>query len=165
MLMDKKKIFYNNPEIWGGIECTINRVKDAFFDQVDYAGFYQNPSVSANTDLGIKKLRFPILWEKHQPEHNGEIDWNWTEQQIDQFKKDDHRKLSVICYLNHDWKDECGGQLRMYLPDGNREVLPVAGRLVCFRSDQIEHEVLPATRDRFSLTGWILDQHSDLRHI
>lgn len=84
---------------------------------------------------------------------------------IDQFKKDDHRKLSVICYLNQDWKDEHGGQLRMYLPDGHRDVLPVAGRLVCFRSDQIEHEVLPATRDRLSLTGWILDQVSDLRHL
>src|SRR5690349_16870966 len=63
---------------------------------------------------------------------------------LDQFKKDDHRKLSVICYLNNEWKDEHGGQLRMYLPDGVVDFLPLAGRLVCFRSDQIEHEVLPA---------------------
>lgn len=84
---------------------------------------------------------------------------------LDQFKQDDHRKLSVICYLNNQWTDEHGGQLRMYLPDGTRDILPVAGRLVCFRSDQIEHEVLPATRERLSLTGWILDQHSELRHL
>lgn len=84
---------------------------------------------------------------------------------LDQFKKDDHRKLSVICYLNQDWKEEHGGQLRLYMPDGLRDVLPLAGRLVCFRSDQIEHEVLPATRDRLSLTGWILDQVADLRHL
>jgi SM-20-related protein len=84
---------------------------------------------------------------------------------IDQFKQDDHRKLSVICYLNEGWKEEHGGQLRMYLPDGVRDILPLAGRLVCFRSDQIEHEVLPATRARLSLTGWILDQLSDLRHL
>jgi SM-20-related protein len=84
---------------------------------------------------------------------------------LDQFKQDDHRKLSVICYLNQDWKEEHGGQLRMYLPDGTRDILPSAGRLVCFRSDQIEHEVLPATRERLSLTGWILDQLSDLRHL
>ena len=90
---------------------------------------------------------------------------SYYKRHLDQFKKDDHRKLSVICYLNNDWKEEHGGQLRMYLPDGSREVLPVAGRLVCFRSDQIEHEVLPATRDRLSLTGWILDQLSDLRHL
>jgi SM-20-related protein len=53
----------------------------------------------------------------------------------------------------------------MYVPDGPVDILPLAGRLVCFRSDQIEHEVLPATRERLSLTGWLLDQHSDLRHL
>ena len=80
---------------------------------------------------------------------------------LDQFKKDDHRKLSVICYLNDNWEEEQGGQLRMYLPGQTNDLLPVAGRLVCFRSDQIEHEVLPATRERRSLTGWILDRHTD----
>lgn len=82
---------------------------------------------------------------------------------LDQFKKDDHRKLSVICYLNHDWKEEHGGQLRIYLPDGTKDFLPVAGRLICFRSDQLEHEVLLAHRERLSLTGWMLDQHTDIR--
>ena len=76
---------------------------------------------------------------------------------LDQFKKDDHRKLSVICYLNKAWKDADGGQLKMYTDAGPIEILPLEGRLVCFRSDQIEHEVLPATRERLSLTGWMLD--------
>jgi SM-20-related protein len=76
---------------------------------------------------------------------------------LDQFKKDDKRKLSVICYLNKDWKGEEGGQLRIYLPDGSQDIFPLAGRLVCFRSDSLEHEVLPATRERLSLTGWLLD--------
>ena len=84
---------------------------------------------------------------------------------LDQFKQDDHRKISVICYLNNEWREEDGGQLRMYLPDQTLDVLPTAGRLVCFRSDQIEHEVLPATRPRMSITGWILDQLVELRHI
>lgn len=77
---------------------------------------------------------------------------------LDQFRSDEHRKLSVICYLNKDWKPEHGGQLRMYFPEGPLDVLPDAGKLVCFRSDQIEHEVLPASRERLSLTGWMLDQ-------
>ncbi|RAW03289.1 2OG-Fe(II) oxygenase [Pseudochryseolinea flava] len=84
---------------------------------------------------------------------------------LDQFKRDDHRKLSVICYLNQSWNDSNGGELRMYLPNEEKDFLPLAGRLVCFRSDQIEHEVKPANRERLSLTGWILDQHADLRHI
>lgn len=83
---------------------------------------------------------------------------------LDQFKKDDHRKLSVILYLNTDWSEEQGGQLRMYLSGHTKDFLPVAGRLVIFRSDEIEHEVLPATRERLSITGWILDRLADLKH-
>ncbi|HYG02182.1 MAG TPA: 2OG-Fe(II) oxygenase [Chryseosolibacter sp.] len=84
---------------------------------------------------------------------------------LDQFKKDDHRKISVICYLNKNWTNDDGGQLRMFLPAITLSVLPTAGKLVCFRSDLIEHEVQPATRERLSLTGWILDQYTDLRHL
>lgn len=90
---------------------------------------------------------------------------SYYKRHLDQFKKDDHRKLSVILYLNQDWKEEHGGQLRMYLSDRTKDFLPVAGRLVIFRSDEIEHEVLPATRDRLSITGWILDRLADLKHI
>jgi SM-20-related protein len=84
---------------------------------------------------------------------------------LDQFKKDDHRKLSVICYLNEGWEDRDGGQLRVYFPDRQQEFFPIAGRLICFRSDLLEHEVLPATRPRMSLTGWMLDQAVGLRHL
>lgn len=90
---------------------------------------------------------------------------SYYKRHLDQFKKDDHRKLSVICYLNKDWKDADGGQLRIYHQDREQDVLPLAGRLVCFRSDLLEHEVLPATRPRMSLTGWILDQYVGLKHL
>lgn len=79
---------------------------------------------------------------------------------LDQFKKDDKRKLSVICYLNEDWHEEHGGQLRIYAEEQSVDVLPIAGRLVCFRSDVLEHEVLPTTRERLSLTGWVLDMEN-----
>lgn len=84
---------------------------------------------------------------------------------LDRSKKDDHRKISVICYLNKDWREEHGGQLRIYPQEGTKDILPLGGRLVCFRSDLLEHEVLPATRPRLSLTGWILDQFADLTHL
>ncbi len=77
---------------------------------------------------------------------------------LDQFKKDDHRKLSVICYLNKDWKEADGGQLRMFIGNESKDIFPLAGRLVCFRSDLLEHEVLPAKRARLSLTGWLIDK-------
>src|SRR5690606_10977514 len=77
---------------------------------------------------------------------------------VDQFRGAQHRKLSVILYLNDDWAKDDGGELRMYLPDGEGErvldVLPEAGTLVAFLSHEIPHEVLPAKRERLSLTGW-----------
>jgi SM-20-related protein len=84
---------------------------------------------------------------------------------LDQFKHDDHRKLSVVCYLNTNWEERHGGQLRLFPEEKPIDILPLGGRFVCFRSDMIEHEVLPATCERLSLTGWILDRLSDLRHL
>ena len=84
---------------------------------------------------------------------------------LDQFNRDDHRKISVICYLNDAWQEAEGGQLRMFFSERTIDFFPISGRLICFRSDQIEHEVLPATRTRLSITGWILDQHVELKHL
>ena len=81
---------------------------------------------------------------------------------IDQFQTDDHRKLSIICYLNSNWTTAEGGQLRLHLPEGFRDILPLSGKLVCFRSEMIEHEVLPATCERYSLTGWAVDRDPDV---
>lgn len=74
---------------------------------------------------------------------------------IDRFRDDDRRTLSCVAYLNEDWLPEQGGALRMYL-DNERvhDVVPQAGTLIIFMSAQWPHEVLPATRDRLSVTGW-----------
>ncbi|SOD95028.1 2OG-Fe(II) oxygenase [Spirosoma fluviale] len=80
---------------------------------------------------------------------------------LDQFRSDSRRKLSVICYLNTDWQETDGGQLALYLPDAENNaerqvtVAPIGGRLVCFESARLEHEVLPAIRERLSVTGWL----------
>lgn len=75
---------------------------------------------------------------------------------LDRFKTDSRRKLSVICYLNEDWQPDEGGQLILYPTENQIEsILPIGGRLVCFESNKLEHEVLPATRTRRSITGWL----------
>jgi SM-20-related protein len=79
---------------------------------------------------------------------------------LDAFQSDDSRKISMVMYLNEDWKESEGGAIHLYLnqsdqPEQTKVVYPVSGRLVCFRSDIIEHEVIPATRPRLSITGWL----------
>lgn len=73
---------------------------------------------------------------------------------VDRFSGSDERAISCSLYLSPDWKEEDGGQLRLYVSDQQVEIFPRAGTFVIFRSDNVPHEVLPAHRDRFSLTGW-----------
>jgi SM-20-related protein len=64
------------------------------------------------------------------------------------------RRLTAICYLNPDWQPEHGGVLRLHLPSGPLDVEPRLDRLVVFRSEQVEHEVLPARAPRLAATAW-----------
>ena len=74
---------------------------------------------------------------------------------LDQHKNQDTRVVTIISYLNENWEDDDGGELKVYLKN-NKSLLvkPKAGTLVCFMSADFEHEVLPAKRERASLTGW-----------
>jgi SM-20-related protein len=85
---------------------------------------------------------------------------------LDQFKANDHRRFSFILYLNADWEPAHGGELRIYLPDAEGEtsmdIAPVAGRVVCFRSATVPHEVLTTHVPRYSITGWWLDRDKAL---
>jgi len=75
---------------------------------------------------------------------------------VDRFRDDDARVLSCVLYLNDGWNAEDGGALRLHL-DGEEplEILPVGGTLVTFLSARFVHEVLPARRARWSVTGWL----------
>lgn len=83
--MDKRYKYLNDDkiEIWGGIECTINRVNDTFHDQLAFTGHYQRPDdLEKIASLGIRALRYPVLWEKHQPLKNSTIDSCWPAHQL-----------------------------------------------------------------------------------
>lgn len=77
---------------------------------------------------------------------------------LDQFQNAYHRQVSTILYLNRDWRWEDEGALRLYLDRPETEpyedILPIGGTLVCFHSERFHHEVLPARRERQSVTGW-----------
>jgi SM-20-related protein len=77
---------------------------------------------------------------------------------LDRFRGSEQRQISSILYLNQGWSHEHGGQLRLYLDETDDaaylDIEPAGGTLVLFLSDRFWHEVLPATRQRMSLTGW-----------
>ena len=64
------------------------------------------------------------------------------------------RQVSFVLYLNPDWQPNDGGALRIYADDDHVDVEPLGGRLVCFLTPGREHEVMPARRERHSISGW-----------
>jgi dTDP-4-dehydrorhamnose reductase len=83
--MEKRS--HDKLELWGGIECTINRVQDQYLDQLEYSGFYNRMSdLDHLGTLGITRLRFPVIWEKHQQEKDSEIDWSNTERCLERLR-------------------------------------------------------------------------------
>lgn len=75
---------------------------------------------------------------------------------VDRFRDDDARVLSLVLYLNARWRAGEGGALRIDAGrDGVVEVAPVGGTLIAFLSERFPHEVLPATRTRMSIAGWL----------
>lgn len=89
----------SGPALWGGIECTVNRVQDSFLDQLDSAGHYhRSGDLALLAQTGIEKIRYPILWEKHQPQKDSTIDWRWIRKQLTELSD---LNIDVIAGLVH----------------------------------------------------------------
>ncbi|MDB5961733.1 MAG: dTDP-4-dehydrorhamnose reductase [Massilia sp.] len=86
-------------QIWGGLECTCNRVGDEYFDQAARSGHEQRGDDPARiAALGITRLRFPILWEKTAPGSLHDADWSWPDRQLPALRE---AGVEVIAGLVH----------------------------------------------------------------
>lgn len=85
-------------EVWGGIECSINRVGESYFDQLEYNKLYDRPELLNHiVELGLKAMRFPILWEKNWPDHDKAPVWA-VERQLKILKENN---VNIIAGLLH----------------------------------------------------------------
>lgn len=74
-----------NLQIWGGIECSINRVEDRFYDQLERGGHKARlDDLDRVAELGVKALRYPVLWEAHTGE---KVDWSWAEERLTRIRE------------------------------------------------------------------------------
>jgi beta-glucosidase/6-phospho-beta-glucosidase/beta-galactosidase len=75
-------------ELWGGIECTVLRVRGTWRDQLREGGHYGRiGDLDAVAGLGLKKLRYPVLWEHVAPERPGECDWRWHDGRLGRLRE------------------------------------------------------------------------------
>ncbi|WP_420139362.1 family 1 glycosylhydrolase [Sphingomonas sp.] len=67
-------------ELWGGPECTVNRIGAQFGDQLRATGHHDRiEDLDLFAALGISALRYPILWERVAPDHPDVADWAWSD--------------------------------------------------------------------------------------
>ncbi|SFM69425.1 2OG-Fe(II) oxygenase [Marinobacter pelagius] len=99
--------------------------------------------------LGLK--RFETHYATYHP-------GDFYKRHLDSFRGRASRVVSLVLYLNEGWAPEDGGALQVFNRDNENEVcgmiVPEAGRMALFLSEEIPHEVLPANRTRYSLACW-----------
>lgn len=151
----------SSPEIWGGFECTINRIGDTFRDQMNYVGFYERKNdIDEIARLGIKALRFPVLWEAHQRfSEEEEIDWTKTKQSLEKINA---YQIKPIAGLIHHGS---GPRFTNLLDDHFAEALAKYASKVAAQFPWIEYYTPvnePLTTARFSgLYGYWFPHHKD----
>ncbi|HYJ85506.1 MAG TPA: SDR family oxidoreductase [Pyrinomonadaceae bacterium] len=77
------KLTAQMPEVWAGVECTVNRVGDSYSDQLERSGHaIRVKDLERLADLGVRSIRYPILWERTAPEASDRLDWSWADERL-----------------------------------------------------------------------------------
>ncbi len=89
----------NSLELWGGYECTVNRVGDEWFDQTPRSGHEDRiEDLQLFADLGMRSLRYPALWERISPEDPGLRDFRWTDERMSELRRLGINPILTLCH-------------------------------------------------------------------
>jgi dTDP-4-dehydrorhamnose reductase len=70
-------------ELWGGVECTVVRIGDEYRNQlVDTGHWSRMDDLEAMAKLGVKAVRYPIVWETVAPQVPTELDFSWHDKRL-----------------------------------------------------------------------------------
>jgi dTDP-4-dehydrorhamnose reductase len=86
-------------ELWGGHECTVNRVHEHYFDQTRLSGHQDRiEDLTLFSELGIKALRYPVVWERIAPDHPDVLDWSWTDARLEEIRRLGMRPIAGLLH-------------------------------------------------------------------
>ena len=75
-------------ELWAGVECTVNRVGDQYFDQLERNGHADRiADLDLFASLGVTAIRYPVLWERIAPGDLDQADWSWADQRLQRLRE------------------------------------------------------------------------------
>lgn len=87
-------------EVWAGVECTVNRVGERYFDQFERSGHAGRLSdLDLLAELGVSAVRYPVLWERTAPDGPASIDWAWADARLGRLRELGVR--SIVGLLHH----------------------------------------------------------------
>jgi len=86
--MNKERTKDLSIELWGGLECTVNRVLDDYFSQMERNGHAtRGDDLERFASLGIRAIRYPVLWERTAPDGLASADWSWPDERLPGLQK------------------------------------------------------------------------------
>jgi dTDP-4-dehydrorhamnose reductase len=86
--MNIEPITISPPEVWAGIECTVNRVGDQYFDQLERNGHATRlEDLDLFAELGVRAIRYPVLWERTAPNGIESADWSWADERLGRLRE------------------------------------------------------------------------------
>lgn len=75
-------------ELWGGLECTVARVGDVFRNQSVETGHHaREDDLERIAELGVRTLRYPIVWETVSPDAPDQCDWDWHDRRLNRLRE------------------------------------------------------------------------------
>lgn len=87
-------------ELWGGHECTVNRIGDRYLDQTQRSGHdVRSDDIDRFASLGLKAIRYPVLWERVAPDDPDTQDWSWSDERLDRVRASGMRP--IVGLLHH----------------------------------------------------------------
>lgn len=87
-------------ELWAGAECTVNRVGDRWFDQILRTGHHDRlEDLDRLAELGVTRVRLPVLWERVAPRGLPQADWRWTDTRLERLLR--HGIAPIVGLVHH----------------------------------------------------------------
>ncbi|HEX2546721.1 MAG TPA: family 1 glycosylhydrolase [Ramlibacter sp.] len=86
-------------ELWGGYECTVNRVQDGWYDQTLFGGHqHRLADLALFAGLGVRSLRYPALWERMSPDDPDQCDFCWTDERLPELQRLGIDPILTLCH-------------------------------------------------------------------
>lgn len=86
-------------ELWGGLECTVNRVGDRYLDQIALSGHRDRiDDIDLFATLDFKALRYPVLWEHVSPDRPDHCNWSWVDPRLEKLRTSNMRVIAGLVH-------------------------------------------------------------------